>query len=78
MIHFQGREAWPADLYVVPQFAFAADATDLELEISDEHTKIEWLDYDGAIARLAYQSNGTALWELNERLKRRDLPRTAR
>lgn len=59
---------------LVPQICFAADATDLELEISDERTKIEWLDYDSATARPAYQSNATALWELNERLKRRDLP----
>ncbi len=71
---FRGREAWPSGLYVVPQFTFAADATDLDLEISDEHTAFEWLAYAEARSRLAYQSNVTALWELHERLLNRDLP----
>jgi dATP pyrophosphohydrolase len=78
VIHFQVRDLWPADLYVVPQFSFGADATDVEIEISDEHTRIEWLDYDSATALLAYQSNATALWELHQRLKRRDLPTPVR
>lgn len=74
VIHFRGRETWPSDLYVVPQFSFGADATNLELKISDEHTRLEWLDYADATARLAYQSNAIALWELHERVTRGDLP----
>jgi dihydroneopterin triphosphate diphosphatase len=75
VVHFQSRETWPADLYVVPQFSFGIDATSLDLEISHEHTQFDWLDYAEATARLAYQSNATALWELHERVRRGDLPR---
>lgn len=71
---FHDRDAWPADVYVVPQLSFGTDATDLDLEISNEHTDFEWLDYAEARSRLAYQSNATALWELHERLSRGDLP----
>lgn len=74
VFHVRARETWPPDLYVVPQFSFAADTTGLDLAISHEHTRFEWLDYAQAKTRLAYQSNGTALWELHERLSRHDLP----
>jgi dATP pyrophosphohydrolase len=74
VIHFRDREAWPSDLYVVPQFSFGADATNLDLGISHEHTDFDWLDYAEARSRLAYQSNANALWELHERLNRGDLP----
>jgi dATP pyrophosphohydrolase len=74
VIDFVGRETWPSDLYVVPQFSFAADATDLELATSREHTDFAWLDFEDAVSRLSYQSNAIALWELHERLKRGDLP----
>jgi dATP pyrophosphohydrolase len=71
---FHGREAWPSDLYVVPQFAFGADAAGVELVLSDEHSAFEWLAYTEARSRLAYQSNATALWELQERLANLNLP----
>ena len=71
---FRGREAWPSDLYVVPQFAFGADAAGIELVRSDEHSAFEWLAYPEATSRLTYQSNVTALWELQERIVNRDLP----
>ena len=74
VIHFRDREGWPPDLYVVPQFSFGADATDLDLAISHEHTHFDWLEYADAGSRLAYQSNANALWELHERLNRGDLP----
>jgi len=74
VIHFRGRETWPSGLYVVPQFYFGVDATNIELEISSEHTQFEWLDYADATPRFAYRSNAIALWELHERVKRGDLP----
>ena len=33
--------------------------------------KIKWVNYDNAMQKLKYDSNKTALWELNERLKNR-------
>jgi dATP pyrophosphohydrolase len=75
VVHFHGRDAWPEHLYVVPQFSFGADVSGLSLRISHEHKQLEWLTYTKATARLAYQSNATALWELHERLTRDDLPK---
>lgn len=74
VIHFKGRETWPSNLYVVPQFSFGADATDLDLVVSREHTQFDWLTFPDATARLTYQSNANALWELHERLQRGNLP----
>jgi dATP pyrophosphohydrolase len=77
VVYFRARDAWPADLYVVPQYSFAADVTGMDMRVSHEHTRFEWLAYDQATTRLAFQSNETALWELNERLRRGDLPAAA-
>jgi dATP pyrophosphohydrolase len=39
---------------------------------SREHTSYRWLSYDEAARLLRWDSNKTALWELNERLRRGD------
>ena len=39
------------------------------IELSSEHTIYEWVDYDTAIQRLRYDSNKTALWELDNKIK---------
>ena len=72
--HFSGTSHWPSGLYVVPQYSFGLDATGLELEIGPEHTGMQWITYSAAVPLLAYQSNATALWELNERIRASDLP----
>ena len=38
------------------------------LQLSNEHNGFEWLTYDEAITRLTWDSNKTALYELNCRL----------
>lgn len=48
----------------------------LEIKISDEHTDVQWLDYEAARDVLRFDSNRTALGELNERLCVKDLPQT--
>jgi dihydroneopterin triphosphate diphosphatase len=73
---FTGRNSWPAGTYVVPEHAFAADLTDVEIKLSDEHTAVQWLDYKAASELLRFDSNRTALGELHERLLAADLPRT--
>ncbi|MFE4959115.1 hypothetical protein ACFRCW_35135 [Streptomyces sp. NPDC056653] len=45
---FAGRDIWPAGTHVVPEYSFAADLTGVEIEISDEHTAIQRLDYKEA------------------------------
>ena len=61
------RAHWPSDTYVIPEYAFAFECL-TEIRISNEHTTFEWLDYDTAMARLTWDSNKTALYELNCRL----------
>ncbi len=65
---FQDSSAWDPALYVIPQHAFGADCTGQALTLSDEHDAVEWLAYAEASARFTYDSNRTALWELNQRL----------
>ena len=38
------------------------------LQLSHEHTEYNWLTYAEAHTRLQYDSNKTALWELNRRI----------
>lgn len=71
---FRHQAHWPTDLYVVPQYTFAGDATGLEITLSAEHHEYRWADYATAYELLRYQSNKNALWELNERLTRGVLP----
>jgi dATP pyrophosphohydrolase len=59
---------WGADVLVIPEYAFGVDVGDAPLRLSDEHTAHEWMSYDEAVARLHWDSNRTALWELNHRL----------
>ena len=59
---------WPADLRVVPEYAFAVELGDRPITRSDEHREVRWLRYDDAVAMLKFDSNRVALWELHERL----------
>lgn len=64
-------EAWPTwgrDVLVVPEHAFAVSVS-APLVVSDEHRTHVWLDVESAFARLSFDSNKTALWELRERLQ---------
>ena len=40
--------------------------------LSSEHKEYRWVKYDEAMRLLKYDSNKTALWELNERLKMKE------
>ena len=57
------------DVIMIPEFAFGVEAQSRELKISKEHTQYLWLDCDSAIKKLRYDSNKSALWELDYRLK---------
>ncbi|MBF2503628.1 NUDIX hydrolase [Listeria marthii] len=61
--------------YVIPEFCFAIDLTSLssEVELSLEHKELKWLSYEAASNILEWDSNKTALYELNERLKNNDM-----
>ncbi|TPV95354.1 MAG: NUDIX domain-containing protein [Myxococcales bacterium FL481] len=65
---FHAWSAWPTEVLVVPEHAFAVDVGDRVLRLSDEHSEFAWLQPVAAMQRLRFDSNKNALWELQERL----------
>ena len=66
---------WPEDAYVLPEYSFGFDCEG-EIRLSREHTEYLWLPYEEARAKLKWDSNRTALYELCQRLKHRKLQET--
>ena len=67
---FKNAEAlWGRECFVVPEYAFAVRIGAFSLQLSDEHTESAWMAYEDAQAVLRYDSNRTALWELNRRIE---------
>ncbi len=67
-IIFAAHKEWGNDVYVVPEYSFGVEITDKDLALSAEHTQLRWLKYQDAFEKLTYDSNKTALWELNVRI----------
>ena len=67
---YRASQYWDRRCLVVPEYAFAIEARPEQITLSEEHNAIEWLDESAAAARLTYDSNRTALWELAERIRR--------
>jgi dihydroneopterin triphosphate diphosphatase len=70
---FAASKYWSKDIYVVPEHYFAVECKGIEIVLSHEHTEFKWVSYNEALNLLKWDSNKTALWELNERLKNNDL-----
>ncbi len=68
----EGRKDWSPGLYVVPGYYFAVEANREEIRLSAEHTEYKWASYPEAGKLLHWQSDVTALWELEQRLQRGD------
>lgn len=66
--HFGGSRKWGEDIFVIAEHAFGVDVGAFDFQLSTEHNEMQWLTYAEAYARLTYESNRTALWELNQRL----------
>ena len=64
---FRDRE----DLFVIPEYSFGVEVVADDLVLSAEHTACAWLPYEEARAILRWDSNKTALWELDRRLRAR-------
>jgi dihydroneopterin triphosphate diphosphatase len=70
---FHDGQLWGPDLYVVTERSFGVCLDDGQtITLSKEHTEYRWVLYGEAARLLRWDSNRTALWELNERLIRRD------
>ena len=61
------RKHWSRDTFVLPEYHFAFECIP-DISLSDEHLDCEWLSYHDAMSRLTWDSNKTALYELNCRL----------
>ena len=62
---------WGPETFVVHEYTFGVEVSEVEaITLSHEHSDYRWLRFDAASGLLRYDSNRTALWELNERLAR--------
>lgn len=58
------RRNWEKDTYVIPEYAFGTEYTG-DMTLSAEHTEYIWVTYEEAVKKLKWDSNRTALYELN-------------
>lgn len=74
VLNITGRYTWGPKVYVIPEYTFAVEIlSDDNIRLSSEHKEYKWVEYDEAMNKLKYDSNKTALWELNEKIKNRVL-----
>jgi dATP pyrophosphohydrolase len=65
---FPDSHLWGEDVYVIPEYAFGVHADGQDIQLSPEHSTFAWFSFEEANQKLRYDSNRTALWELNQRL----------
>ncbi|MBE7003883.1 MAG: NUDIX pyrophosphatase [Ruminococcaceae bacterium] len=66
----KARAVWGEACLVIPEYAFAAELWDTTgIKLSAEHTEYRWVNYQDAVDMLRYDSNKTALWELDNKLR---------
>ena len=56
-------------MLVIPEHAFGVELDSESVRISREHTGVRWAGYDEAAALLRWDSNRSALWELDHRIR---------
>jgi dATP pyrophosphohydrolase len=70
VVNVTGGFTWGGETLVIPEYASAYEAEPNDpIVLSDEHTEFRWEEYDSARSLLEWDSNKTALWELNERIR---------
>jgi dihydroneopterin triphosphate diphosphatase len=68
--HVVGEFLWGEDVYIIKEYSFGIEVLEKELSLSKEHSACKWMSYEDALLTLKWDSNKTALWELNKRLTR--------
>lgn len=68
VLNITGKYTWGDSVFVVPEYTFAVELKNYDIKLSNEHKEYKWVEYREAMEKLRYDSNKTALWELNERL----------
>jgi len=71
-LHIKGL-LWGKEIIMIPEFTFAVKLNSKKLKITPAHTKYLWLPFEKAIKKLKYDSNKSALLELDFRLKTKTL-----
>lgn len=66
-----GKFTWGKDVYLLNEYTFGVDVTNKNIVLSNEHENVKWLTYNEAKETLKWDSNISALWELNKRLLRK-------
>jgi dATP pyrophosphohydrolase len=61
-------EPTPKGKYVISEHCFAVDCAEIEIVLSPEHSEYRWVDYKTAEKMLHWDSNRTAIWELEQRM----------
>lgn len=61
-------DAW-GDIYVVPEYSFSINISQDNIILSHEHDEFVEVTFEEANSILKYDSNKTALFELNQKLK---------
>lgn len=64
-----GEFTWGSQVLVIPEYAFGVGADGAQLRLSDEHTEYGWFGFEDACKAVRWDSNRTALWELDQRLR---------
>lgn len=60
---------WGEKNIMIPEFAYGVELSSREVKISAEHIECSWLKCEDAMERLRYDSNKSAIWELDHRLR---------
>lgn len=71
-VNIRGLE-WGKEIIMIPEFTFGVKVPSRKLKISNAHTQYLWFSYKEAIKKLKYDSNKSALWELNFRLRNKNI-----
>ena len=66
-----GNWKWKKGVLVLPEYSFGVEVFSKDLKVGKKHFSYKWLPYEKAKQLLKYDSNKTALWELNYRLNER-------
>lgn len=71
VVNVVGDFIWGKDVFYSEEYGFSVDISNQEISLSNEHEEYRWVNYNQAQELLKYDSNRSALWELNEKLKRK-------
>ncbi len=67
--NFRDSYQWGNNVYVIPEHCFGVDIDISPIKLSNEHKEYKFCNYAEALSLLHFDSNKTALWELNQKLQ---------